>query len=117
MAAAVRMRKRIVAAMVQFWDGAVPPVVMNLSESAGQGVGVGWTPNLAGAIVAGRSERVAQSLSPSVGSVNALLVNTAMLLDSSWGSLTKLTMSMRLRNFCGNGTHAWIGWLNLYASS
>ena len=117
MAAAVRMRKRIVAAMVQFLGGAVPPASIVERGNVVPGVVVGWIPNLAAAIVAGRSDRVAQSLSPSVGSVNALLVNTAMLLDWSWGSLTMLTMSMRLRNFCGNGTHAWIGWLNLYASS
>lgn len=75
--------KRMVLAMIQFGCGAVPPVSMFPMDCPRWGVGVGCTPNLAGAIVAGSLERAAQSLSPSVWSVKALLVNTARSLVSS----------------------------------
>ena len=114
MTADVSRATRMVAARIQFGGGAVPPVSIVERGNVVPGVGVGWTPNLAGAIVVGSSDRLAHSLKPSVWSVNAVLVNTAMSLESSWGNLTMLTMSIRLRNCIGNGTQAWMGSLNEY---
>ena len=64
---AITVPARRIATANQVVGGALPPVWMSPMVGAVSGVAVGWMPNLAGAIVAGRVESAAQSRRPSPG--------------------------------------------------
>lgn len=104
---------RSVAAINQRRFGFVAPVSMLPIVGAGTGVGLGWMPNLAGAMVAGMTDMAAQIRSPLGGSVNTLLVKTVGPLDSSCCSWTMVTASSRSRNWFGIGRQTCAGLLSL----
>ena len=99
-------------AMVQSKFGAGAPVSMLPIVGPGMGVGLGCMPNLAGAMVAGMTDRAAQIRSPFGGAVKTLLVKTVGLLDMSCCSWTMVTASSRSRNWFGMGRQTCAGLLS-----
>ena len=98
-----------VAAISQRRFGVVAPVWILPMLGAGMGVGLGCMPNLAGAMVAGMTDRAAQIRSPLGGAVKILLVKTVGLLGPSCCSWTMVTASSRSRNWFGMGRQTCAG--------